>query len=159
MNDEEQKYVPKVGLNITGNKKAIGYEKAHQPAPKDLKESVQNKINTNIQTGNEIVGVMKEFVSILRDKTLLEEKHPNKPGEELAVLNKLIETARKINIDALNSEVNDSSDLDNGTMALLGFLLKALIENRNRLNKQEKQIVDLTLKLNALSKELGITYQ
>ena len=152
---EDEEYKPKVTLQQKNTKDSIGYDKANSTKP-DFQNAVQNSVSNTIKTGNELIDCINGFTAILGDKTLTELKHPLKSKNEDVALTDLLNMIKKINFDALTSELNDPSVMDSGTLAAIAVLFKIIIKYRDRMNKQDYIISELTRDLNSIKKDLGI---
>ncbi len=148
----EKDSVPK-GLKLDVTKSKFAQQKASKESfTAQAEEAHEAKTARQQQAFN----IGKQFIEVMRDKTLVINKGPLRLDLEREILTKVINLAKEINNDP-----NEEAD-GMGCISGMAIIFKSLLDSRDRLNDleyklalSEKQNTSLNSKVELLEKKLS----
>lgn len=111
-------------------------QKNNKPSQDDFSKQVDNKTKAMRANREKLGKLALDFMNMIGDKTLQENKGPLATQVEKEVLSELLQTINDINND-------ESEEMDYGTLSLMALFMKSFIKQRNRLNELEFKLVNI----------------
>lgn len=145
--DEDQKpspSKPRVGLKLN-NANSMFAKDEKKPSKVESEKSAREAVNRSQQYKERAAELVNQFVKILNDKTLENNKNIFSKDLEGEVINKFIQLAIDINLD-------EDEDDGMGSVGLINLLLKCLLMQRDKINNLDFVINQLKNKVDILQK-------
>ncbi len=141
--DSLQQVKKNVGLKNVSTQKSIFDNVPKKPSAEEFSKKVdkiQDASNSYKIRGMEL---SSEFLRVLNDKTLKQNKSIFAKDLEKEVINKLLQLSIEINNDASEQE-------GMGSLAVITLLLKVVLLQRDKINELDYTVSDLNKKIDAI---------
>lgn len=139
--DDEKEENKKIGLNKVSSKKSIFDSKPKKPTREDFEKEVKIVHERKLTNKDKVTELAIKFLTMIKDKTLPQNKNPLQLDIEKEVLSEMIRLGEEINSDPNESE-------SAGSLSWITILFKIILMQRDRLNLLEYNYDVLEKKIN-----------
>ena len=147
--DDESDSLPEgnTGLKISGNKSRYAKDPDEKnPTTEDFENAVVGMKNTELDVKNRIADASTKYRSLIKDRTVSENKSPLKQSLEQEVVKELSDLGLHLN--------NDQSRPEGiGSIGLCNLLMQINFQQRDRMNNLAYEIVKLKRIIETLVRE------
>lgn len=136
--DDERDATPdgNTGLKLTGDKSRYAQKSTPNPTTEDFENAVAGMKNDEIEIKNRIADASTKYRSLLRDRTVSENKSPLKQSLEKEVIKELSDLGLVLNNDQQRPE-------GIGSIGLCNLLMQMNLQQRDQINDLSYEVVKL----------------
>jgi len=135
--EEEKQYVPKHRVNIANNPKSPVTTKGPEITQDEYENRVSKFVEEQINTKDNFVARISEFVKIVNSKELYANKTEIDRKREIGVAQEVLRIAKEFNQDEKN-------EMDTGTMPVIMMFFKLFLQMRDRINELEYKLKQMS---------------
>jgi len=136
------------GLKQVSSQKSIFEGRPRPPSQEDLDKRVQKIQENNSSHKQDMASLAAQFLKVMGDKTLPENKNIFAQDMERELLIKMVNLAESIDND------EDEPKMGSGTLGWVTILLKLCLNQRDRLNQLEYALIQQNKKIESITKAL-----